>query len=191
MKTIIIPGNGNTDITENWFQNVKKELQKLGLDVIAENMPDPDLARKEYWLPFIKEKLSIEDTILIGHSSGAVAILKYLETNKCKLAILVGVCYTDLGDEHEKKSGYFDEPWKWDKIKGNAGKIVIFASKNDPYIPISEALFVKDKVDAEYHEYSDKGHFGTDVNKTEFPEIITVVKKFIERQRKTCLPVRS
>lgn len=57
MKAIIIPGNGNTDITENWFQNVKNELQKLGLDVIAENMPDPDLARKEYWLPFIKEKI--------------------------------------------------------------------------------------------------------------------------------------
>ena len=95
MKAIIIPGNGNTDITENWFQNVKSGLQKLGLDVIAENMPDPDLARKEYWLPFIKEKLSTEDAILIGHSSGAVAILRYLEENKCKLAILVGACYTD------------------------------------------------------------------------------------------------
>ena len=185
MKAIIIPGNGNTDITENWFQYVKKELQELGLDVIAENMPDPDLARKEYWLPFIKEKLSTKDAILIGHSSGAVAILRYLETNECKLAILVGVCYTDLGDEHEKESRYFDEPWKWDKIKDNAEKIVIFASRNDPYIPISEAVFIKDKVNAEYHEYSDEGHFGSDVNKTEFPEIITVVKKFIERQRKT------
>ena len=185
MKTIIIPGNGNTDITENWFQNIKGKLQKLGLEVIAENMPDPDLARKEYWLPFIKEKLSTEDAILIGHSSGAVAILRYLEENKCQLAILVGACYTDLGDDREKKSGYFDGPWQWDKIKNNAKKIVLFASRNDPYIPISEALFIKDKIEPEYHEYSDEGHFGADVNKTEFPEIITVVKKFVKRQRKT------
>ncbi|MCB9823460.1 alpha/beta hydrolase [Candidatus Nomurabacteria bacterium] len=183
MKAIIIPGNGNTDITENWFQNVKSGLHKLGLDVIAENMPDPDLARKEYWLPFIKERLSTEDAILIGHSSGAVAILRYLEENKCKLAILVGACYTDLGDEHEKKSGYFDNPWKWDKIKSNAEKIVLFASRNDPYIPISEALFIKDKIEPEYHEYKDEGHFGADVNKSEFPEIITVVEKYIERQK--------
>lgn len=183
MKAMIIPGNGNTDITENWFQNVKKGLEKLGLDVVAENMPDPDLARKKYWLPFIKEKLSSEDAILIGHSSGAVAILRYLEENKCKLAVLVGVCYTDLGDEKERKSGYYDTPWRWDKIKNNAEKIVIFASRNDPYIPISEPLFIKEKLDAEYHEYGDEGHFGTDVNKTEFPEIITVVKKFIERQK--------
>lgn len=180
MKVIIIPGNGNTDITENWFQEVKKGVQELGLDVIAENMPDPDLARKEYWIPFIKEKLSTEDAILIGHSSGAVAILKYLETNKCKLAMLVGVYHTDQDNEHEKQSGYFDEPWKWNQIKNNAEKTIIFASRNDPYIPISEALFIKEKLDAEYHEYNDEGHFGGDVNKTEFPEIITAVKKFIK-----------
>ena len=61
--------------------------------------------------------------------------------------------------------------------------MVLFASRNDPYIPISEALFIKDKLEPEYHEYNNEGHFGADVNKTEFPEIITVVKKFIERQK--------
>ena len=179
----MIPGNGNSDITENWFPKVKSELQKLGLDVIAKNMPDPELARKQYWIPFIKENLSTENSILIGHSSGAVATLRYLEENKAQLAILVGVCHTDLGDEDEKKSGYYNEPWKWDKIKKNTEKIVIFASKDDPYIPISETLHVKNELDAEYHEYNDEGHFGSDVNKKEFPEMITVVKKFIERQK--------
>lgn len=182
MKAIIIPGNGNTDISENWFSYVNKELEKLGLEVIAENMPDPDLARKKYWLPFIKEKLSTEDSILIGHSSGAIATLRYLEEHRCKLAILVGVCYTALGDEHEKESGYYDEPWKWDKIKSNAEKIVIFASSDDPYIPISEPQFIKEQINAEYHEYNDEGHFGVDKSKKEFPEVITVVKKFIERE---------
>lgn len=183
MKAIIIPGNGNTDITENWFPYVKNHLQKLGIDVVAENMPDPDLARKEYWIPFIKEKLATEDSILVGHSSGAVAILRYLEEHKCKLAILVGACYTDLDYEKEKMSGYYDTPWEWKKIKNNAQKIVLFASRNDPYIPISEALFIKDQLQPEYHEYNDEGHFGSDVDKTEFPEIITVVKKTLQIQK--------
>ena len=83
----------------------------------------------EIWVPFIKEKISNdENAILIGHSSGATAILKFLEENKCKLAIIVEAYHSDLGDELEKKSGYFDEPWKWDRIKSNAKKIVIFAS---------------------------------------------------------------
>jgi len=180
MKVMIIPGNGDTLITNNWYQYVKKELEKLGLEVIAKNMPDPKLARKEIWIPFIKEKLfNDENAILIGHSSGAIAILKFLEENKCKLAIIVGAYHSDLGDELEKKSGYFDEPWKWDQIKNNAGKIVMFASQDDPYIPVSEPRLIKEKVDAEYHEYKDEGHFGVDVSKKEFPELILVIKKVL------------
>ena len=176
MKAIIIPGNDDTLITSNWYQYVKNELEKLGLEVIAENMPDSKLARKEIWIPFIKEKISTDNAILIGHSSGAVAILKFLEENKCRLAIIVGAYHTDLGDELEKKSGYFDEPWKWNQIKENAKKIVIFASRDDPYIPIEQARFIKAKVDAEYHEYKDEGHFGVDVDKKEFPGDLLVEK---------------
>ena len=181
MKAIILPGNGNTLITSNWYQYVKSELEKLGLDVIAENMPDPILARKEIWIPFIKDKLSSdEDSILIGHSSGATAILKYLEENKCKLAILVGTYHSHLDNELEKKSGYFDELWKWDQIKNNAEKIIIFASQDDPHIPISEPRLIKEKTNAEYHEYKNEGHF----NEEEFPEIVGVVEKVFNSPRK-------
>ncbi|MCA9371345.1 alpha/beta hydrolase [Candidatus Woesebacteria bacterium] len=182
MKAIIIPGNGNTPISDNWFPYVKRRLLARGLEVIAEDMPDPELARKSYWLPFIEKKLKTEEAILIGHSSGAVAIMRYLEEHKAKLAILVGVCYTDLGLESEKKSGYYDEPWNWEAIKKNAKKICIFASKNDPYISISEPRHIKDQLEAEYHEYNDEGHFGSDVNKTEFPEIVMVVENFLRKE---------
>jgi len=89
--------------------------------------------------------------------------------------ILVGTYYTDLDDELEKKSGYFDEPWKWEEIMNNAEKIVIFASQDDPYISISEPRFMKEKLGAEYHEYESRGHF----DEKEFPELISVLKKYI------------
>jgi predicted alpha/beta hydrolase family esterase len=180
MKVMIIPGNDNTLITSNWYPYVKDELEKLGLEVIAENMPDPKFARKEIWIPFIKEKLGGEkNSILIGHSSGATAALRYLEDNKCRFVILIACYHSDLNDELEKKSGYFDEPWKWDQIKNNAEKIVIFASKDDPFIPIAEPRLIKEKIDAEYYEYEDEGHFGLDLKK-EFPEIVTVIKKMLK-----------
>ena len=180
MKVLILPGNDNTAITSNWYLYVKHELEKHGMEVIAQNMPDPKFARKDIWISFIKEKLSgDENSILIGHSSGATAILKFLENNKCRLAIIVGASHSDLGDDLEKKSGYFDEPWKWEQIKNNVGKLVIFASQDDPYIPISESRFIKEKTDAEYHEYKDEGHFGADVNKKEFPELVFVISKIL------------
>lgn len=177
MKVMIIPGNGNTDISENWFPYVKERLESSGIKVIAKNMPDPDLARKEFWIPFIEKELdSDEDSILIGHSSGAVAILRFLENHKALGAIIVGACYTDLGLEKEKLSGYFNDEWQWDKIKKNVKWIVQFASIDDPYVPIEEARFIRDRIHTEYHEYASEGHFGSDKNKTDFPEIVNIIK---------------
>jgi len=183
---MIIPGNGNTDINENWFPYVKNALEKLGIKVIAENMPDPDLARKKFWVPFIESKVGNDKScILIGHSSGAVAILRYAETHKIKIAIIVGASYTHLNDKKEKLSGYFDKEWKWNKIKENCNCIIQFASTDDPYIPIDEARYISQKLNTKYHEYNDQGHFGNDVKKTEFPEIVAEIRKKIKTPNKT------
>ena len=170
---MIIPGNNNTDISTNWYLYVKKELEKLGIKVVAENMPDPDLARKEYWLPFIKENVGEGDVILIGHSSGAVAIMRYLETHKIFGAVLVGTCYTDLNDKKEKASGYYNEPWQWDKIKKNANWIIQFASIDDPYINKEEFRYINEMLDTEYHEYKTRGHF----EEKEFLELVFHVRQ--------------
>ena len=179
MRAIILPGNGNCDIASQWYLHVKKELENIGIGVIAENMPDANLARKEYWLPWIKEKSRDADKlVLIGHSSGAVAILRYLENHKVEGAVLVAPCYTDLGIEKEKASHYFDDPWQWDKIKQNAKWFIQFASADDPYIPIEEARFIRDKINSEYHESTDQKHFSRDtIGKVEFPELVKAIKR--------------
>ena len=54
-------------------------------------MPDPITARRSIWLPFMKEELGVDDqTIIIGHSSGACAAVRFAETNKVAGIILVG-----------------------------------------------------------------------------------------------------
>ena len=179
MKIILLPGNGNSDVNDIWFPYVKNSLEKHKLEVLAKNMPDPEFARKTIWLPFIENELKADqDTVAIGHSSGAVAIMRYLETHKLLGAILVGACYTDLGYESEKVSGYYDDPWQWETIKQNAQWIVQFASQDDPYIGIEEPRFIHEKLNSEFHEYTDQGHFGDDIHKTEFPELVeTIVRK--------------
>lgn len=181
MKAMIVPGNGNSDITSNWFQAVKQDLQDMGVEVIAQNMPDPDLARQEYWIPFIAAKLDSPESIVIGHSTGAVAALRYAEKHRAKLLILVGAYYTHLDDESEKRSGYFDAPWDWLAIKGNVDRVVIIASVNDPYIPIDQPRYIAGQLCAEYHEYLDEGHFGSDVGKTCFPEIAIFVSNYLSK----------
>ena len=179
VKVIIIPGNGDSEPKENWYPYIQKGLEKIGISVINKKFPDPVLAREKYWLPFIKELGADENTILIGHSSGAVAAMRFTEQDKILGSILVGVYYTDLELEDEKKSGYFDKPWDWENIKNNQQWITLFASVDDPYIPIEQPRYIHQKLHTDYREYTDEGHFGSDKNKKEFPEIIKVIKSKI------------
>ena len=172
VKVIIIPGNGGSTPLDQWFPYVKRNLEKLGIKTVVEQFPDSVLARSKYWLPFIKELGADENTILIGYSSGAEAAMRFTEDNKVLGTVLVAACYTDLGIEGERISGYYDYPWKWEKIKSNQKWIIQFGSKDDPFIPIEEARFVRDRLTSEYYEFENKGHF----QYSDFPELIEVIR---------------
>lgn len=184
MKIILIHGNGGSvesgggSAEGDWFPYAKRELTKLGIETIARTFPDPVYAREKYWLPFLKDELGAdENTILVGHSSGAIAAMRFAEKHKILGSILVGVYHTDLNNEQEKKSGYFNRPWQWRKIKNNQKWIVVFTSTDDPWIPIAEPRLVAKQLAAEYHEYTDQGHFGGDRDYPEFPELVQVIKR--------------
>ncbi len=180
IKVVFAPGNGGGSVHENWFVYLKKELEKLGITVVAKDFPDPMLAREKYWLPFLKNKLHAdENTIIIGHSSGAIAAMRYAEKNKILGSVLVAPYHTDLDDDSEKESGYFNRPWDWEAIKKNQKFIIQFNSTDDPWIPIVEARFVHKKLNTDYHEYTDQGHFGGDREKPTFPELLEAFKKKI------------
>ena len=178
MKVILIPGNGGGTPQDNWFPWLENALSELGIEVLNKQFPDPELARKEYWLPFINGLGADVNTILIGHSSGAVAAMRYAETEKILGSILVGACYTDLGYDSEKQSGYYDAPWDWNAIRNNQQWIMQFASTDDPFIPIEEPRFIHDHLNTDYHEYTDYGHFRSeDKQILGFPELLEALKE--------------
>jgi len=185
-KVIFIPGNGGGSPNDNWFPSIKKELENVGLNVISEEFPDNDLARASFWIPFLLNELKAdENTILIGHSSGAIAAMRLAEKQPILGSILVGAYHTDLDMDKEKQSGYFDKEWNWKSIKDNQQWTVLFASQDDPWIPIEQPRYIHLQLDCEYHEYKCEGHFGGDYYKSTFPElshaIIRKIKAINER----------
>lgn len=182
MKVIFIPGNGGGGPNDNWFPYLKEELEKLKIEVVASEFPDNQLARESYWIPFLKNNLKADvETILVGHSSGAIAAMRFAENNKIFGSVLVGAYHTDLDLPMEKQSGYFNRPWDFESIIQNQQWIIQFASVNDPWIPIEEARFVHEKLNTEYHEFLDFGHFGGDYNKLVFPELFDAIKMKLHR----------
>jgi predicted alpha/beta hydrolase family esterase len=176
-KVIFLPGNGGATTHDNWFPYLQVELTKLGVQVLAEEFPDPQLARREYWIPFLEHLGADENTVLIGHSSGATASMRYAETHTILGSILIGACYSDMGIESEKASGYYDDEWQWDKIRANQKWIAIFASTDDPFIPISQPQFIREQLHPDYFEFTYRGHFMIDHNSVnrEFPEVLSYI----------------
>lgn len=179
IKVIFIHGNDSMSWSFAWTPWLKDELKKLGLEVVFETFPDSILARKKYWLPFLKNYLKADErSLLIGWSSGAVAAMKYAEKNKIFGSILISPSYTDLGLEDEKISGWYDEPWIWNEIRKNQDKICLMYSKNDEFIPLKEFNHIKKNLTPdEVYEFEKNGHF---MKQDKFPEIVECVKKILE-----------
>lgn len=138
------------------------------VEVVLTDFPDPYGCRESIWIPFLRESIKLDqNTVLVGHSSGAACAMRLLEQQddykyKLKGAVLVATAYTDLGDESERRSGYFNRPWDWDKMKLGAEKICIFHGVDDPLIPVREARYIADKLASEnvqYNEMSGVSHF--------------------------------
>ncbi|TTA54956.1 putative hydrolase RBBP9 [Bagarius yarrelli] len=72
MRVVVVPGNGAGDVQQsNWneFSDVLIVVDLLnGLTVVA---------RESIWLPFMEKELKCdEETLIIGHSSGAAAAMR-------------------------------------------------------------------------------------------------------------------
>lgn len=173
-RAILIHGNGGSTSGDIWLPWVARELAALGLTVVNQTFPDNVRARASVWLPFLESLGAGADTILIGHSSGAVAAMRYAERHRLAGSVLVGVCHTDLGDGGEAASGYYRAPWQWTQIRDHQPWIAIYNSTDDPHIPIAEARFVAAQLRCAYFEFSDRGHFTDD---REFPELVTFIEK--------------
>lgn len=174
IKVVIIHGNGGCTNQSNWTPWLKAELEKNNIPVIAPTMPDNVEAKSSIWLPYMHDKLQCdENTIIVGHSSGAVAAMRYAEEYKLRGSILIGACYTDLGYASERISGYYDAPWQWDTIKNNQQWIIQFASNDDPYIPIEQPQHIHKQLATDYYEFTDQGHFMS----APIPNLVSIILK--------------
>ncbi|KAG0243339.1 Alpha/Beta hydrolase protein [Mortierella sp. GBAus27b] len=181
-RIILIPGNGVYNVNwAMWYPSVTSTLSEAtdkntgerlfpGGGVLR-NFPDPLYAHENIWHKFMEDDIKItEQDVIIGHSSGAASIMRYIETHRVKGVVLVSAYHSDLGIETERESGYFNRPWNWDAMAQNTTWITQYSSEDDPLVPIAEQRQVGQNIPGiEYIEMKDRGHFN--LSKV-FPELI-------------------
>lgn len=174
-RFIFIHGNGGNDWKSAWAVWLKNEIEKLGFETVFETMPDPEKARADHWLPHMKDVFKIgADDVIIGYSSGAVAAMRYAEENEIKGSILISPSHTDLDDELEKQSGYFDKEWDWKAIKSHQKKLLVVWGDDDPYIPQREFAYIVLQLGADKIKIPMERHFR---DRQDFVEIVDYIRK--------------
>ncbi|KKR95503.1 MAG: Alpha/beta fold family hydrolase [Candidatus Levybacteria bacterium GW2011_GWB1_41_21] len=134
MKNAIIFHGSGTTPDAVWQPWLKKELQKKGYSVSIPVLTSDDPAALNVWLPLALKENYNDQTVLIGHSSGAPLTLSVLENLnvKVKQAILVAGFISPL--LYDK--GYnpiLQKKYDWNKIKKNANEFIFINSVNDPW----------------------------------------------------------
>lgn len=165
----------------NWFPWLKKQLEAKGHETWLPELPEawqPNL--QTYW-EFLQNFDFNDETILIGHSSGAAAILGLLHKlpagKRVELAILVAGFYKDEGWNCE---GLFTEKFDWWKIKNQAKKIILVASDDDPYISMEQTNYLANKTNGKLvllsgQKHMSVGSYGGKYKK--FPLLVELVEE--------------
>lgn len=174
MKNALFLQSWFSHVTDNWYPWLESELKKMGYTThfpdIAEFRQDaPDL---ETILNEIKVMNCIdEETIIIGHSLGAVTAMRIAETQIVRQLILVSAWDFDV--LFEAQASFWQTKINHDGIKNNVGKRTIIHSDNDPYTTRFHAEAMAKRLEAKCIIIPGGGHLTSKDGITQLPEIIT------------------
>lgn len=184
-NALILHGTKNTP-NSNWQPWLKNELENLGYSVWIPQLPESDKPNIDKYNELLlnSEFNYNSQTILIGHSSGAVAILGLLQSlpentivNSC---YLIGSFKNNSFLNWDALDGLFLKPFDFESIKSKSKKFIFIHSDNDPYCPLEHAEFLNNQLNGQLIILPGQKHFS--INTTgekykEFPELLELITK--------------
>ncbi len=176
---VILMHGKNTNPTKKWYPWLKSEMQKNNIEFHAPFLPKAEDPEINEWLAELDKIKPNENSILIGHSRGGVAILRWLEIQpedfRVKKVVLVGTNsgYSEKMNKTENNKGFYSkEGFDFSKIKSHCDNFVVLHSEDDEWVPFSAGEENAKGLDAKFLKFKDRGHFGSKLPKQEIPELL-------------------
>lgn len=182
MKVFLIHGS-NSSPADNWFPWLKKELENLGVEVIAPDFPKPPKQNLANWMKTFEKYLPEIDsqTIFVAHSLGPAFVLSILEKAKkpVKACFFVSGFIGPLGlkDFDPMNKTFTEKEFEFTNIRATSKKFISFASNDDPYVPLEKTREFSREINAKLIIVPLAGHFNTKSGYTQFDKLLEEIKK--------------
>ena len=158
-----------------WYPWLKAELITRGVDCAVPDLPKADSPKINEWLAVLDSLHPDQETILVGHSRGGMAILRWLETRHAKVAQVVLVAANSANIEDSTKGDFYSGPYDFSAIRNCCKDFTVLHSKDDEWVPYAAGLENADGLGAKIISFDDKNHFGRQADgstMTTFPELL-------------------
>ncbi|MEY4744559.1 MAG: hypothetical protein RL272_504 [Candidatus Parcubacteria bacterium] len=181
-KVLIIHGLGGKP-NGGWRPWLMGELGRAGIFAYALAMPDPDEPVLDAWVGEIRHAVALhpdDEIILVGHSLGVAAILRYLEREggrKVQGAVLIAG--PSAPSTSEKARTFLDKPFAYGRIREKLGRCVLIYGDRDEIVPPSHAEAHARGLDAPVIMVKGVGHFNSSSGCFALPECLEAVLDMI------------
>ena len=181
-RAIILHGTqGSPD--GNWFRWLQQELIDRRIDVWLPELPHAEQPSLNEWVQFVQNSCPFKldnQTLVIGHSSGAILALILAQKSAVPIGAIVCVSvFHDNSLAWEANDRLFDVPFDFPAAGRNAQLQLVVHSDDDPYVPLEQAKYVADSAGAEFVVVPGQGHFNLEKGPSyrEFPKLIELLEE--------------
>lgn len=167
-----------------WRPWLMAELEKQDIYACALSMPGSESPICAEWIEEISrhiERNKKDEIYLVGHSLGAPAILRYLESVKggtiIRGAVLVsGPCEKN---KNKKIDSFLEKNFDYKTIKSKCKKFSIIHGDNDPNVPLDNAKTLSKELGGGLIIIKNGGHLNGSSGWFLLPQCLETLKKMV------------
>jgi len=163
----------------DWYPNISRELDKLGVNYALPDLPGGKFPHAEEWIETIHQEVvkTRKSLVLVGHSLGTRAVLLYLEKypTRVEKVFLIAAFANRLENSKRRDGNYADffaHVINLEKIKPLIGKFIVMHSKDDSSIPYKQGVEIAKSLNAQLFTYTKNDHFSDPDNASYILEVL-------------------
>jgi predicted alpha/beta hydrolase family esterase len=167
----------------NWFRWLQGELESRGIATWLPQLPLTEQPSLREMSGFVRTQCPFNigtETLVVGHSSGAILALALAQQNHVPIGSIVAVSvFHDNSLKWESNSRLFDVDFDWPAISTHTHNLLFIHSDDDPYVPLEQAEYVAKNCHAALVLIPGQGHFNLEKSEryVVFPKLIELMEQ--------------